>query len=139
MRNRSKGGNATRTSVVPLLSYPLEPGTTSQRSSAMATGSNMNAKQQALIDQHGGGHTCPYCNRTLTKSFTRRKRNKSIKKKRRKTFSRGGGDNITVPSFSSSTVSPTNSTTISSASNSAKLQSGADASGDCFATGTCPK
>jgi len=66
MRKKYKGG--TSTTVAPLLSYPLEDGAASQRESAMMTSSNMNAKQQAQINQHGGSK-CPYLQSSDIQTF----------------------------------------------------------------------
>jgi len=134
MRKKYKGG--TSTTVAPLLSYPLEDGAASQRESAMMTSSNMNAKQQAQINQHGGSK-CPYCNQAISKRSTRRKTKSS--KRRFKKYTRGGNatNRVTVPSFSPNTVSPTNANSISVSTNSTSLQSNANASGDCYATNSC--
>ena len=134
MRKKYKGG--TSTTVAPVLSYPLEDGAASQRESAMMTSSNMNAKQQAQINQHGGSK-CPYCNQTISKRSTRRKTKSS--KRRFKKYTRGGNatNRVTVPSFSPNTVSPTNANSISVSTNSTSLQSNANASGDCYATNSC--
>jgi len=154
MRKKYKGG--TSTTVAPVLSYPLEDGAASQRESAMMTSSNMNAKQQAQINQHGGSK-CPYCNQAISKRSTRCKRSKhcscckraiSKRSTRRKTksskrrfkkYTRGGNatNRVTVPSFSPNTVSPTNANSISVSTNSTSLQSNANASGDCYATNSC--
>uniref|UniRef100_A0A6C0JWE6 Uncharacterized protein n=1 Tax=viral metagenome TaxID=1070528 RepID=A0A6C0JWE6_9ZZZZ len=136
MRKKYKGGSSSRSSVAPVLSYPLADGATSQRDSSIIASSNMNAKQQTQIDQHGG-RICPYCNKTISKRSTRRKKKSS--KRRFKKFTRGGNstNRITVPSFTTNTVSPTNTNSISVSTNSASLQSNANASGDCYATNSC--
>ena len=137
MRKNYKGGsNSSRSTVAPLLSYPLQDGATSQRDSSIIASSNMNAKQQAQINQHGG-RRCPYCNQVTSKRSTRRK--KKTSKRRLKKYTRGGNatNRITVPSFPTSTVSPTDANSISVSTNSTSLQSNANASGDCYATNSC--
>lgn len=119
-----KGGgtsSTTTTTSIPVQSYPLQPGASSQRESAMISGQNMNAKQQSLIDTHGG----------------------SRRKTRRKRY-RGGSCSVpsapvTVPTFSNSgsTASPVNANSNSALSNSTNMQSAANACNDCYATGTC--
>lgn len=139
MRTKYKGGSSSSASTVaPLLSYPLQDGATSQRDSSMIASSNMNAKQQAQINQHGG-RKCPYCNHLISKRSTRRRRKTPFNKKRFKKYTRGGNatNRITVPSFPANTVSPTNANTISVSTNRASLQSNANASGDCYATNSC--
>ena len=150
--------------VAPVLSYPLQDGATSQRESAIMASSNMNTKQQAQINQHGGSNCpycnqaiskrsrhcpycnhaiskrskhCPYCNHAISKRSTRRKTKSS--KRRFKKYTRGGNatNRVTVPSFSPNTVSPTNANSISVSTNRASLQSNANASGDCYATNSC--
>jgi hypothetical protein len=135
MRKKYKGGTSTTTTVAPVLSYPLQEGATSQRESSMIASSNMNAKQQAQINQHGGSK-CPYCNQVISKRSTRRK---TKTKRRFKKFTRGGNatNRVTVPSFTPNTISPTSTNSISVSTNSASLQSNANASGDCYATNSC--
>lgn len=137
MRKKYKGGSSnSRSTVAPVLSYPLQDGATSQRDSSMIASSNMNAKQQAHINQHGG-RKCPYCNQVISKRSTRRKTKSS--KRRFKKYTRGGNatNRTTVPSFPSNTVSPTNANSVSVSTNSTSLQSNANASGDCYATNSC--
>jgi hypothetical protein len=187
-----KGGSRSSSTVAPVLSYPLQDGAASQRESAMMTSSNMNAKQQAQINQHGGSKCsycnhaiskrskhcsycnhaiskrskhcsycnhaiskrskhcsycnhaiskrskhCSHCNHAISKRSTRRKTKSS--KRRFKKFTRGGNatNRVTVPSFPTNSVSPTNANSISVSTNSASLQSNANASGDCYATNSC--
>jgi len=159
-----KGGSRSSSTVAPVLSYPLQDGASSQRESAMMTSSNMNAKQQAQINQHGGSKCsycnhaiskrskhcsycnhaiskrskhCSHCNHAISKRSTRRKTKSS--KRRFKKFTRGGNatNRVTVPSFPTNSVSPTNANSISVSTNSASLQSNANASGDCYATNSC--
>lgn len=124
LKRRYKGGgtsSTSTTSAVPVQSYPLQPGATSQRDSAMISGQNMNSKQQSLVDTHGG----------------------ATRKKRRKRYYGGScsvpSDPVTVPTFSNSgsTTSPVNSNSNSALSNSTSMQSSANACNDCYATGTC--
>jgi len=159
-----KGGSRSSSTVAPVLSYPLQDGASSQRESAMMTSSNMNAKQQAQINQHGGSKCsycnhaiskrskhcsycnhaiskrskhCSHCNHAISNRSTRRKTKSS--KRRFKKFTRGGNatNRVTVPSFPTNSVSPTNANSISVSTNSASLQSNANASGDCYATNSC--
>ena len=159
-----KGGSRSSSTVAPVLSYPLQDGASSQRESAMMTSSNMNAKQQAQINQHGGSKCsycnhaiskrskhcsycnhaiskrskhCSHCNHAISNRSTRRKTKSS--KRRFKKFTRGGNatNRVTVPSFPTNSVSPTNANSISVSTNSASLQSNANASGGCYATNSC--
>lgn len=118
---RYKGGgtsSATTTGPVPVQSYPLQPGASSQRESAMLSGQNRNAKQQSLLNSHGGG-------------------------RRRKLYYGGScavpSEPVTVPTFSNSgsKASPVNANSSSALSNSTAMQSSANACNDCHATGTC--
>lgn len=128
--NHVRGGgttNSTTTRPIALQSYPLQPGTSSQRESAMQTSKLMNAKQQSLINKQGGGNR------------------KSKKSKIRFLGMRGGNScsvpkgPVIVPSFSNSgnKASPINANTTSALSNSINMQAGANACNDCYATGTC--
>lgn len=120
MNRRYKGGgtsSSTTTGSVAVQSYPLQPGASSQRESAMQSGKNMNAKQQSLVDTHGG--------------------------RRRKRYYGGRcavpSEPVIVPTFrnSGSTASPVNANSNSALSNSTSMQSSANACNDCHATGTC--
>lgn len=119
--------NATTTMPIALQSYPLQPGTSSQRESAMQASKVMNAKQQSLINKQGGSN----------------RKSKTLKHQSRRMY---GGNScnvpkgpVVVPSFSNSgsKASPINANTTSALSNSINMQAGANACNDCYATGTC--
>jgi len=121
-RGATRGGGASRSSTtmpIAVQSYPLEPGTSSQRESAMKASTNMNSRQQLLNNKYGGG--------------------------RKTTIYRGGGScsvpkgPVVVPTFSNSgsSVSPVNANSTAAMSNRINMQASANACNDCYATGTC--
>lgn len=121
---RRGGSSSSSNTTMPIAvqSYPLAPGTSSQRESAMQTSKSMNAKQQSLINTHGGG------------------------REKRPFMNYHGGNScsvpsgpVVVPSFSNSgsKASPVNANTTAALSNSTNMQSSANACNDCYATGTC--
>jgi len=151
------------TSAKPFQQYGYAEGATSARESAMAKQSSMNAKQQSLIDAHGGGRR-PYKRNRMTRKrlhrysakclckICRNKRSKKCNvcgrkkclcktKKNRRYKIKGGNSSsrstVTVPQFSTSQVGPINANSSSISNNSTHLQSIADAAGDCYATNTC--
>lgn len=121
-RRGGNGSSSNTTMPIAVQSYPLAPGTSSQRESAMQTSKSMNAKQQSLINKHGGGRN--------KKSFMNYRGGNSC--------SVPSGP-VVVPSFSNSgsKASPVNANTTAALSNSMNMQSGANACNDCYATGTC--
>lgn len=133
------GSSSNHTTATPVLSYPLQPGASNQRESALITNQNMNTKQQAMINTHGG-KVRQSRRRKSRQRKTRRRKTKRRKSRRR---TRGGSqcnvssDPVTVPSFGSSSVSPVNANTSSMLGNSTSMQASAHACNDCYATGTC--
>ena len=141
---RHSGGQSnprTTTGVVPLQSYALNVGASSPRESSYISGQAATAKQQLMLNTHGG-------TRRLNRRANRRFRTRKTSKKQHKHMSGGQGNNrvtvgsdqpIIVPSFGNSknATGPVDSAFLSKSANILNMQAGANSANDCYATNSC--